>query len=186
MFYYIIGTTFQKIGDLFCPVVFLDFRTLYCTNFLIKPLFTCSHEFHELMLQTYFFLAQQWKLTPEGKLENRLRKWAYGKKNSTLIPSYGMQGIINISKKYGQKKLLTFPAKGNAMKYREELPQRFKSSQLWDIGYPDNQGWFNISSSKAIGKYLTVTKIGYSNELTMEIEGTLYWLLLSFIFTFSK
>ena len=120
------------------------------------------------------YQAQQWRLTPEGKLQNRLRTWAYGKKNSTQIPSYGMKGIINITKKYGSKTILTFPAKGNAMKYREELPQRFKSSQLWDIGYPDNQGWFNISSSKAIGKYLTVTKIGYSNELTMEIEGTLY------------
>ena len=83
-----------------------------------------------------------------------------------------MRGIINISKKYGPKTLLTFPAKGNAMKYREELPQKFKSSQVWDIGYPDSQGWFNISSSKAEGKYLTVTKVGYRNELTMEIEGT--------------
>ena len=28
MFYYIISTTYQKIGDLFCPLVFLDFRTM--------------------------------------------------------------------------------------------------------------------------------------------------------------
>ena len=28
MFYYIISTTYKKIGDLFCPVVFLDFRTV--------------------------------------------------------------------------------------------------------------------------------------------------------------
>ena len=28
MFYYIISTTYQKIGDLFCPVIFLDFRTV--------------------------------------------------------------------------------------------------------------------------------------------------------------
>ena len=26
MFYYIISTTYQKIGDLFCPDIFLDFR----------------------------------------------------------------------------------------------------------------------------------------------------------------
>ena len=26
MFYYIFSTTYQKIGDLFCPVIFLDFR----------------------------------------------------------------------------------------------------------------------------------------------------------------
>ena len=136
------------------------------------------------MLQTYFFLAQQWKLTPDGKLENRLRTRAYGKKKSTQIPSYGMQGNINITKKYGQKPLLTFPAKGNAMKYREELPQKFKSSQVWDIGYPDSQGWFNISSPKAEGKYLTVTKVGYRNELTMEIEGKFLGVLRFTILTF--
>ena len=31
MFYYIISTTYQKIGDLFCPIIFLDFRTV-CTQ----------------------------------------------------------------------------------------------------------------------------------------------------------
>ena len=83
-----------------------------------------------------------------------------------------MKGIINITKKYGSKTILTFPAKGNTMKYNKELSQRFKSSQIWVIGYPDNQGWFNISSSKAESKYLTVTKIGYRNELTMEAEAS--------------
>ena len=28
MFYYIFSTTYQKIGDLFCPIIFLDFRTV--------------------------------------------------------------------------------------------------------------------------------------------------------------
>ena len=28
MFYYIFSTTYQKIGNLFCPVIFLDFRTV--------------------------------------------------------------------------------------------------------------------------------------------------------------
>ena len=28
LFYYIFSTTYQKIGDLFCPVIFLDFRTV--------------------------------------------------------------------------------------------------------------------------------------------------------------
>ena len=27
--YYIISTTYQKIGDLFCPVIFVDFRTVW-------------------------------------------------------------------------------------------------------------------------------------------------------------
>ena len=85
-----------------------------------------------------------------------------------------MKGIINITKKHGPKTILTFPGKGNAMKYNRELAERFKSSQIWQIGYPDDQGWFNISSLKAEGKYLTVTKIGSYNELTMEVEGKLY------------
>ena len=29
MFYYIISTTYQKIGGLFCPVIFLDFCTVW-------------------------------------------------------------------------------------------------------------------------------------------------------------
>ena len=29
MFYHIIFTTYQKIGDLFCPFIFLDFRTVW-------------------------------------------------------------------------------------------------------------------------------------------------------------
>ena len=28
MFYDIFSTTYQKIGDLFCPVIFMDFRTV--------------------------------------------------------------------------------------------------------------------------------------------------------------
>ena len=123
--------------------------------------------------QANLFLAQQWRLTPEGKLENKLRTWAYGKKNSTQIPSHGKQGIINIREKYGQEKILTypFPKDGNTMIYRNEY-EKNKLFQTWEIGYPNVEGWFNISSSKAKDKYLTVTKRGYYNELTMEIEGT--------------
>ena len=36
MFYYIISTTYEKIGDLFCPVIFLDFRTVCVRMFLQK------------------------------------------------------------------------------------------------------------------------------------------------------
>ena len=58
------------------------------------------------------------------------------------------------------------------MKYNVRLAEKFKSSQIWKIGYPDDRGWFNISSSKAENKYLTVTKIGRTNQLTMEKAGT--------------
>ena len=42
MFYNIISTTYQKIGDLFCLVIFLDFRTVcYMTFFKHKGKFVC-------------------------------------------------------------------------------------------------------------------------------------------------
>ena len=45
MFYYIISTTYQKIGDLFCPVIFLDFRTVWIgwTIFRETAPLHCSH-----------------------------------------------------------------------------------------------------------------------------------------------
>ena len=122
----------------------------------------------------FLFLAQQWRLTTEGKLENKLRTWAHGKKNSTQIPSYGEQGIINITKKYGQNTILTipFPGKGKTMIYKSKYNhKKSQPFQLWKIGIPDELGWFNITSSKSPSNFLTVTKIGNWNELTMEIEG---------------
>ena len=132
------------------------------------------------------FLAQQWRLTTEGKLENKLRTWAHGKKSSTQIPSYGEQGIINIAEKWGEKKILTFPPRGNIMKYNVKLPEKFKSSQTWKIGHPDDRGWFKISSLKAENRYLTVTKIGRINQLTMEKEGMYSLKCLHLYYSFVK
>ena len=137
-----------------------------CQEFFLNKFTT-----KESIRNHFFFLAQQWRLTTEGKLENKLRTWAHGKKSSTQIPSYGEQGIINIAEKWGEKKILTFPARGNIMKYNVKLPEKFKSSQTWKIGHPDDRGWFKISSLKAENRYLTVTKIGRINQLTMEKEG---------------
>ena len=58
----------------------------------------------------------------------------------------------------------------NTMKYKE-ISEKYKFFQTWEIGFPDQEGWFNISSPKAVNKYLTVTKIGNRNQLTMEEEG---------------
>ena len=58
------------------------------------------------------------------------------------------------------------------MKYNTKYSERYKSFQIWKIGYPIDGVWFNISSAKADGKYLTVTKIGNQKELTMEKGGT--------------
>ena len=41
MFFNIISTKYQKIGDLFCPVIFLDFRTVR-VQFLLSMLSKCS------------------------------------------------------------------------------------------------------------------------------------------------
>ena len=120
------------------------------------------------------FLAQQWRLTKEGKLQNRLRNWAHSNKNATQIPGYGEQGIINITQKFGQKTILTFPfpVQGNTMQY-QKISQKHKAFQIWEIGYPKD-GWFNISSAKAKNKYLTVTKKDNRHQLTMEIDGTVF------------
>ena len=121
------------------------------------------------------FLAQQWRLTKEGKLQNRLRNWAYSNKKETKIPGYGQQGIINISKKFGHEKTLTFPfpGRGNVMTYKTEFSGKSRQFQMWEIGFPKD-GWFNISSAKAKNKYLTVTKIDNIHQLTMEIDGTVF------------
>ena len=159
-----------SFGDLHCTnttyklQIFKQFSKSFLKNL---PLFISAKKYFQFNL----FLAQQWRLTPEGKLENKLRNWAHGKKNSTQIPSYGMQGRINIREKFGQKTILTFPypSQVQIMKY-EKISDKHKSFQTWEIGYPDVEGWFNISSQKAKNKYLAVTKIGNYNQLTME-EG---------------
>ena len=40
MFYFIICTPYQKIGDLFCPVIYLDFRTVHLDVLFTKCLWT--------------------------------------------------------------------------------------------------------------------------------------------------
>ena len=101
-----------------------------------------------------------------------------------------MKGRINIREKYGQETILSFPfprEDTNTMKYKK-ISDKNKLFQTWEIGVPDLEGWFNISSPKAKNKYLTVTKIGNRNQLTMEEEGkfAVLLLLLSLIFTFSR
>ena len=83
-----------------------------------------------------------------------------------------MKGRINIREKFGQNTILAypFPREGNTMQYKE-ISGKYKLFQTWEIGYKDQEGWFNISSPKAVNKYLTVTKIGNRNQLTMEEEG---------------
>ena len=74
------------------------------------------------------------------QIDDRLRIWAYGKKNAIQIPSHGEQGFITIAEKYGaEKKILTFPGKGNIMKYIGKLSEKLKSFHIWEIGYHCNE-----------------------------------------------
>ena len=43
-FYYIFSTTYQKIGDLFCLVIFLDFRTVCFNGVIISHLILQNEE----------------------------------------------------------------------------------------------------------------------------------------------
>ena len=95
-----------------------------------------------------------------------------------------MKGRINIREKYGQNTILAFPfpREGNTMQYKEHSGKFQELFQTWEIGLPDQEGWFNISSPKAVNKYLTVTKIGNRNQLTMEEEGKFAVLLYTIYF----
>ena len=59
MFYYIFSTTYQRIGDLFCPVIFLDFRTVCRANCRIQ--FTVHGKVDTFYLQSTFVFTF-WKI----------------------------------------------------------------------------------------------------------------------------
>ena len=65
LFYYIISTTYQKIGDLFCLVIFLDFRTVWVQGSSTKDSNNFSwsllmHIFHRNMLFGSSFVINFW------------------------------------------------------------------------------------------------------------------------------
>ena len=48
--YYINSTTYQKIGDLFFPFIFLDFRTMWLTYIYLRYLFTIIYLYNYLSI----------------------------------------------------------------------------------------------------------------------------------------
>ena len=59
MFYYIFSTTYQKIGDLFCPIIILDFRTV-CKVITFTEL--QMEKLHQLSISLHFIAEQSWNL----------------------------------------------------------------------------------------------------------------------------
>ena len=53
MFYYIFSITYQKIGDLFCFVIFLDFRTVHC-SVIHRPYVSAKKVFVFYNTQMYY------------------------------------------------------------------------------------------------------------------------------------
>ncbi len=125
--------------------------------------------YHSISLE-YYFLAQQWKLTSEGKLINKLRNWAYRSKESTYIAKDSKIGPIIITKKR-DKKFLTLNSTSGEVVYEKRFERGKRLPQRWKIGYPDTYGWRHITHPQSGGLYLTVTLLGTRNILTVENKG---------------
>ena len=63
MFYFIISTTYQKIGDLFCPVIFLDCRTVWVEKISFHCIVCVSKKNHVLNTKQVHFLTVQYPNT---------------------------------------------------------------------------------------------------------------------------
>ena len=124
--------------------------------------------YHSFSLE--YFLAQQWKLTSEGKLINKLRSWAHRSKESTYIAKDSKVGPIIITKKR-DKKFLTLNSTSGEVEYENRFERGKRLPQRWKIGYPDTNGWRHITHPQSGGLYLTVTFQGTRNILTVENKG---------------
>ena len=124
--------------------------------------------YHSFYLE--YFLAQQWKLTSEGKLINKLRSWAHRSKESTYIAKDSKVGPIIITKKI-DKKFLTLNSTSGEVVYENRFERGKRLPQRWRIGYPDADGWRNITHPQSGGLYLTVTFQGSRNILTVKSKG---------------
>ena len=109
-----------------------------------------------LFLKVHFliFLAQQWKITSDGKLKNKLRSWSYNAK----IPKDGKLGRIRITNKRGPKKFLTLNiTKSYEVQYDKRYNDETKKLQAYFIRscfFTDSQ-CFNYSCNIG-GSFISV------------------------------
>ena len=114
--YYIISTTYQKIGDLFCPVIFLDFRTVWPT-FSVTVLWfidSCYQDFNidvgkGLSNYTNILTAEAlkyiYKRQESAKNEPFFLYWA---PDATHGPTYASSVGLKIRKYFFLALILTF------------------------------------------------------------------------------
>ena len=113
------------------------------------------------------FLAQLWRFSPKGHLENKMRRWRHSDTNSSIDPKDAQEGFIEI---HEIGKLLTLKDEITKKVGFEEKSTSMSSSQTWKLGPERENGWRTIVHSKS-GLYLTTRTTGQFTILTVAAKG---------------
>ena len=108
-------------------------------------------------------LAQLWRVSYDGKLQNKLRSWTHSNEKSTIVPDEGIEGLIE----FPDLKTVMTVTNGinNEVGFKPKLPTQ-NETQLWTLEHPDKKGWRRIYSS-VNGLYLTSSYNGKYTVLTV-------------------
>ena len=119
-------------------------------------------------MKSWNFSAQLWKIKQKGKLLNKLRRWQYYYRNTT-IPDVGNTGFIKVFDK-GLYKILTFHNLTKAVELAENT-STLDSHHMWkwNVESSDLVGWSRISITD--GLFLTSKLIGGRSRLAVEKMG---------------
>ena len=113
------------------------------------------------------FLAQLWRFSHEGHLENKMRRWSYSDSKASIDPKDAQEGFIEI---HEIGKLLTLKDEITKKVGFEEKSTSMSSSQTWKLGPERENGWRTIVHSKS-GLYLTTRLTGKFSSLTVAAKG---------------
>jgi len=99
------------------------------------------------------FHAQLWRLTPEGFLENKLRRWnnKYSRRLTSFVPRNSSEVYIEIEE---VNKVFTLKNIFTKKVGLETKKSPMDASQIWKLSKPDGKGWRTIQNSES-GLYLT-------------------------------
>jgi len=119
-------------------------------------------------LNSLKFTAQLWKMKEDGTLLNKLRRWRYHSRNTT-IPKVGTTGMIKVHYK-GEDKILTFHNLTRAVQLVKNVSSlESYYSWRWKVEAADNGGWSRITNPD--GLFLTTKLSQRFSTLHVEKEG---------------
>ena len=135
-------------------------------------LFTVSeHMIHLVCLVILLFnqlivilLAQLWKINENGKLENKLRKWLYNDKITT-IPELGEEGKIEIK---DINKVFAVANQSHEVEFKPSS-QLIGKKHMWKVSRPNIEGWSKIVNIDT-DLFLTAKQVGKLKALQVENE----------------